>query len=190
MREAGPEQRGVAGRVKGAGAIFLLAVAAGTGVAILIRRGSRIAGGQLGAARHSLYAMPDRWWWEKTPSEDKLCYRRKTDALNKFRSWNQGVIDDWGGETAKGSRGEFDALTKFEVSPTDIAEALWVSLPPPPRGRKYCLEDIDVDALNETSPGQGHPVGFQLPDYVIEAKLLEEEYERYRDLPPSNDVPF
>lgn len=137
----------------------------------------------LSSARHSLYAMPDRWWQEKIPSEDKLCYRRKTDALNKFREWNQAVIEDWGGMTAKGSKGEFDALTKFEVAPTDIAEALWVSIPPPPRGRKFCLEDIDLEALNDTSPAVDHPVGFQLPDYIIEAKLLEEEYERYRHHP-------
>lgn len=170
---------------------IVLLVGVGVGVSVLIRRGSRIAGGQLGSAKHSLAAMPDRWWQAKIPTEDKLCYRIKTDALNKFRDRNQDVIDQWGGETAKGSRGEFDALTKFGVLPTDIAEALWVSLPPPPPGRKFCLEDIDIDALNDTSPGRNHPVGFQLPDYVLEAKIIEEEYERYRDLKPDNDdVPF
>lgn len=156
---------------------------AGAGVALLIRKGSRIAGGQLGAARHSLYAMPDRWWNEKIPRQDKLCYRRKTDALNKFRDWNQAVIDAWGGETAKGSGGEFDALTKFEVAPTDIAEALWASLPAPGRHRKFCLEDIDIEALNNTSPGINHPVGFQLPDYVVESKLLEEVAKRQAEAP-------
>lgn len=169
----------------------LLVAAGGVGVALLIRRGTRIADGQLGAAKHSLYAMPGLWWRKKPPKENKLCYRRKTDALNKFRDWNFDVIEEWGGITAKGSRGEFDALTKFEVSPTDIAEALWVSLPAVPRGRKYCLEDIDVEALNDTSPGKSHPVGFQLPDYVHEAKLIAEEQERYLLEPGNNgDVPF
>lgn len=133
----------------------------------------------LGAAKHSLYSMPDRWWVTKVP-KDRLCYKTKTEALRKFMDWNTGVVEDYGGPTAKGSRGEFDALTKFEVSPTNIAEALWVSLPAPPRGRQYCLEDIDVEALNDTSPGKDHPVGFQLPDFVLESRLVEDEYEYYR----------
>lgn len=171
-------------------AIAVLLAAAGTGVALLIRRGSRIARGQtLQGARHSLYAMPDRWWNEKTPSDAKLCYKLKTDALNAFMDWNSDVVEEYGGPTAKGSRGEFDAMTKYGVLPTDIAEAVWVSLPSPVRGRKFCLEDIDVEALNETSPGRSHDVGFQLPDYVVEAKLLEKEYDHYRYL-ETDEVPF
>lgn len=174
--------------MKGAVVLGLLAGVSSAGVALLIRRGSRIAGGQLGSAKHSLAVMPARWWQAKIPKENRLCYRIKTDALNKFRDRNQDVIEQWGGITAKGSRGEFDALTKYGVLPTDIAEALWVSMPPPPPpGHKFCLEDIDVDALNDTSPGRNHPVGFQLPDYVLEAKLIEEEHERYRDPKPDND---
>lgn len=168
-------------------AISLLG-AAGIGVAMLIRSGQRSARVQLGGAKHSLVAMPRDWWRGRAPREDKLCYKTKTDALNKFREWNQDVIEEWGGEDARGSRGEFDALTKYEASPVTIAEALWVALPPPVRGKKYCLDDIDVDALNETSPGQNHDVGFQLPDYVIEAKLIEEEYRRYADSLSSVDI--
>ena len=167
-----------------------LMVAAGSGVAFLIRRGSRIASGHLGGAKHSLYAMPDRWWTEKAPRQEKLCYKRKTDALNAFLDWNSDVVEEYGGMTAKGSSGEFDAMTKYGVLPTDIAEAAWVSLPAPVRGRKFCLEDIDVEALNDTSPGRNHDIGFQLPDYVVEAKLLEEQYERYRDMESYDEVPF
>jgi hypothetical protein len=65
---------------------------------------------------------------------------------------------------------------------------------PPAFGkRRYCLEDIDVDALNDTSPAKGHPVGFQLPDYVVEHRLLEEEkrhYETQYDYDADNEVPF
>lgn len=148
------------------------------------------APGDLSSAKHSLYAMPDRWWTGKPPREEKLCYKRKTDAMLMFLDWNQNVVEEYGGATAKGSHGEFDAMTKHGALPTDIAEAVWVSLPAPARGRKFCLEDIDVDALNDTSPGRSHDVGFQLPDYVVEAKLLEQEYEHYRDLDPMDDVPF
>lgn len=161
------------------GAAIGLALAGGAGILFLLLRRAR-AGGALGSAKHSLYAMPDRWWETKVPRENKLCYRTKTEALRKFMDWNFAVIDDYGGPTAKGSRGEFDALTKYEVAPTDISEALWVALPAPPRGRQFCLDDIDLAALNDTSPGRDHPVGFQLPDYVLEEKLLEQEYERYR----------
>jgi hypothetical protein len=163
------------------GAAIGLAIAGGLGIAFLILK-KRRAGAELDGAKHLLYAMPDRWWTRKIPTKDKLCYKTKTEALRKFMEFNQGVIDDYGGPTAKGSRGEFDAFTRFDVRPTDIAQALWVSLPCPPRGRPFCLEDIDVETLNATSPGQDHPVGFKLPDYVVEADLIEQEYEHYRSL--------
>jgi hypothetical protein len=124
----------------------------------------------------SLRAMPDRWWTKPAPREDRICYRSKTDALNKFRQHNQAVIDDWGGMTASGSRGEFDALTKHGAAPINIAEALWLALPP--RG-PFCLDELDVEALNDTSAGRDHPVGFQLPDYVLETELVRKEAEYY-----------
>jgi hypothetical protein len=131
-----------------------------------------------------LRAMPDRWWTRRAPAGAKLCYASKTDALNKFREWNQQVIDEYGGETAGGSRGEFDALTRHGALPKNIAEALWLALPPERThyGRgPFCLEDIDVEALNETSAGQNHPTGFTLPEYVSE-KLIDRKYEEhYRD---------
>jgi hypothetical protein len=104
-----------------AAAAFGILGGAAVGVALLIRKGQRELGAQLGARRHQMAAMPDRWWQQDAPREDKLCYSTKTDALNKFREWNQDLIDDWGGETAMGSRGEFDALTKYEIAPKNIA---------------------------------------------------------------------
>lgn len=138
------------------------------------RRGVKLAGG-----KDVLKAMPDRWWQKRAPAGDRLCYATKTDALNKFREWNQRVIDDYGGETAGGSRGEFDALTKHGALPKNIAEALWLALPPEKtRKGQFCLEDIDVQALNETSPGQNHAAGFTLPEYVSE-KLIDRRYEEH-----------
>lgn len=140
------------------------------------RRGTRLA--DVDGGKEALRAMPDRWWTRRIPRDSKLCYASKTDALNVFRSWNQSVIDEYGGETAGGSRGEFDALTKYGALPTNIAEALWLALPAEKtRKGHYCLEDIDVEALNQTSAGQ-HGAGFVLPEYVAE-KLIDRQYEEY-----------
>jgi hypothetical protein len=154
--------------------VALLAGGAAVGLAAWVSRrsGRRLA--DVDGGEDVLRAMPDRWWTRRIPREDRLCYATKTDALNKFRSWNQAVIDEYGGETAGGSRGEFDAMTKHGALPTNIAEALWLSLPPERTryGRgPFCIEDIDVEALNETSAGQGHPAGFTLPEYVSERQI-------------------
>ena len=146
------------------------------------RRGKRLADvADVDGGPEVLRAMPDRWWTKRAPRESKLCYATKTDALNKFREWNQAVIDDYGGETAQGSKGEFDAMTKHGALPKNIAEALWIALPPEKTryGKgPFCLEDIDVEALNETSAGQHSVTGFTLPEFVSE-RLIDKEYERY-----------
>jgi hypothetical protein len=132
-------------------------------------------------AKESLQTMPHGWWLKRAPRSDRLCYDTKTDAMNKFREWNQAVIDNWGGETAAGSKGEFDAMTKHGARPKNVVEALWVALPPE-RTRygkgPFCLTDIDIEALNETSPGKDHVTGFTLPEYVSEA-LIDKRYEEY-----------
>lgn len=140
------------------------------------RRGTRLA--DVDGGKDVLRTMPDRWWTRRVPRDAKLCYATKTDAMNVFRSWNQQVIDAYGGETAGGSRGEFDAMTKYGALPHNIAEALWLALPPERHSRRgFCLEDIDVEALNETSPGrQGS--GFMLPEYVSES-LIDRQYEEH-----------
>lgn len=133
--------------------------------------------------KESLRVMPKTWWQKRAPKADRICYSSKTAALNKFREHNQAVIDAWGGETAKGSRGEFDALSKWGATPTTIAEAIWLALPPERvnygKG-PFCLTEIDVEALNDTAPGRNHPVGFQLPDFVHEAEGRREEEAWYR----------
>jgi len=124
------------------------------------------------------------WWHRKPPREPKVCYPTKTDALNAFREVNWRVIDEWGGIDAEGSGGEFDAVNnryglKGKDKVRSIGEALWVAMPP---GRPFCLDELDLDTLNETDPGREHPVGFRLPNYVEEAILDREQAEYYRQM--------
>jgi hypothetical protein len=41
---------------------------------------------------------------------------------------------------------------------------------------------VDVDLLNDTSPGKEHHVGFLLPDYVHERLLEKQETEYYAQM--------
>lgn len=146
--------------------------------------------------------MPKGWWNKKAPKKERDCYRRKRDALNKFREYNQRVIDDYGGESYEQSPAEFDAINRKyglegKRKVQSIAEALWVALPaerPKPFGRPFCISSIDLEALNDTSPGKYHPVGFRMPSYIFEEGVEAEEAAYYREqerreLEPSY-VPF
>lgn len=121
--------------------------------------------------------MPRNWWTRRAPRRTRVCYPSKTDALNVFRQHNQDVIDNYGGESYAQSPAEFDAINhKYGIRVRTIAEALWASMPPE---SPYCLDSIDVEALNDTSPGREHPIGFQLPDWVEEERWLRREAEHY-----------
>lgn len=173
-----------------------LALAAALGglsaVALIADRPRRIRR-QLQGAREALYAMPPRWFKARAPREERNCYRRKTDALNVFRERNQDVIDAYGGESYAQSPAEFDALNvKYGLrrggrQVRSIAEALWVAMPSDP---PYCLSRIDIDALNETSPGREHPVGFQLPNFIYEDDVRRAEADWYRSRYEDERVPF
>ena len=161
-----------------------------------LQRGKHL--GDVDGAREQLAAMPRRWFRKNAPRANRACYRSKTDALNKFREWNQGVIDDYGGESYRQSPQEFDAINRKyglegNVRVRSIAEALWVAMPPEPakRGRsdEFCLSSIDVDALNDTSPGRDHAVGFQLPDYLHDESFEARQAAHYRRRRSSATLP-
>lgn len=141
-----------------------------------------------------LDAPPRRWWNRKMPRKRKLCFRRKTDALNIFRDHNQLLIDTYGGEDARHRPAEFDAMNdELELRGRrrirTIADALWYSLKPSD-GPPWCIDDIDLDLLNRTTPGQ-HGAGFTFPDYVqdaVEARRAERYYEsEYVEAGPATD---
>lgn len=163
------------------------AAAIGVGVGLLAgrRRRPELLGevGDIDGGVEAIRAMPKGWWQKAPPVKDKLCYGSKTEALNKFREWNQGVVDDYGGMSSGGSGGEFDALTKWGALPKNLAEAFWLALPPERVNfgvGPFCLDQIDVGALNETSAGRDHPVGFQLPDFVMAAEIAKRERQYHR----------
>lgn len=136
------------------------------------------APGDLGAA-------PRLWWRKPLPksASSKVCFRTKTDALNVFADYNRSTIDNYGGEDAVHRPSEFDAINHIydltgKRKVRTIAQALWESL----RTKRgpYCLDDINVQLLNRTAPGE-KGVGFQIPAAAEEAALVSEEATYYED---------
>ena len=126
-------------------------------------------------------AAPKNWWKRPVP-EAKRCYRTKGEALKLFIDTNRDVIDNYGGESYKVGTSEFDAVNhKYDASARSIVDAVWAALPSkkPP----YCLEDIDIEALNDTSPA--HEGGsFRLPDFLSDDQPL---YDPDAVRPPPKD---
>lgn len=74
---------------------------------------------------------------------------------------------------------EFEAVNhKYGTRARTLAEAMWVALRS--TRRPYCLDDIDLEALNDTDPGR-RMGGFQLPDWYHEARAAEEQERYYRE---------
>lgn len=170
------------------------ALAGGAVVALYLTRGRRHR--PVEGARESLIAMPRDWDRETRRGPPPVCYRTKSAALRAFKDANLDVIERSGGLHFVHGEAEFDAMNERldlmgKPRVRTLAQALWVAMPP---GRPYCLDRVDVDLLNETTPGKEHPVGFRLPDHVIQADLFRREQEHYRDQAPSedgsSDVPF
>lgn len=151
--------------------------------------------------------MPDRWWNKKPPAEDKMVYKTKTDALNKFLDYNWNVVEQWGGPNRKDLPTEYEAINhKYDLKGkraiTTLAQAVWWSMPGP---KPWRLENIDVNLLNETMPGihaqRETGVGFRLPDFAEEQLMAEAEADWWRGqgaeprrwkcaYPHEEDVPF
>jgi hypothetical protein len=134
--------------------------------------------------------MPARWYDRQPPRRDKVCYRTKSAALNKFRDWNYAIIEDYGGISYNVSPAEFDAINHFyglkgKRAVRNIAQALWAVMPP---GRPFCLTDIDLDTLNRTSPAREARREFQLPDYVHDWLAMRQQERYYRSY--RSEVPF
>lgn len=153
---------------------FLAGAAILAGAALLARRRARPARG--------LDGMVDRWWEPPRPPAPKVCYRSKSAALREFVEANRGIIENYGGITQKESPAEFDAINhkyglRGKAAVRSIAQALWAAMPP---GRPYCLDAIDLDALNDTSPAREANDEFRLPEHVFVMRELakEEEYHQ------------
>ena len=134
-------------------------------------------------ARRPVHSVQREGWWKKAaPSEDHVCYDTKTKALKAFLDTNYEIVQNYGGADYGVSPSEFDSvnhkygLTGKRVA-TTIAEAVWAAMP---EGKPFCLDRIDLDALNDTSPARESHLAFRLPDYVYEAELAAEQERYYR----------
>lgn len=124
------------------------------------------------------------WWQKSTPDEDRVCYDTKTKALKAFLDTNYQIVQNYGGVDYAVSTAEFDSINhKYDLrgkrAATTIAQAVWAAMP---EGKPFCLDRIDVDALNDTSPARETHLSFRLPDYVYEAGIAAEEEKYYRSL--------
>lgn len=135
------------------------------------------------ARERAIPPMPRDWWapYPKQPDEQAMCYRTKTDALLAFLAYNWRAVEEWGGLDRADLPSEFDAINakyglKGRRQVRTLAQAAWWSLPGP---APWCLDKIDVELLNATSPGihaqRELGVGFELPDYAAEEALAADE---------------
>lgn len=145
----------------------------------------------------ALDAPPKEWWRRTRPRTIQRCYRTKSDALRVFLDENVDLVERWGGPDIPSGCSEFDSINRKyglerpkECART-LATAVWYALRGSGHrgGPPYCLDDIDLDALNDTSPGHMQQ-GFRLPDVIEEERWAREEERYYREREDSSDVPF
>lgn len=132
------------------------------------------------------------WWRQPVPRADRVCYRTKTEALNKFLEANWRLVEAWGGPNRRDAPTEFEALNhryglRGDRQVDTIARAAWWALGGP---GPWCLENINLDLLNETGPARHaeRELGesFRLPDYAEEARHMaqwEAEYPEHEEVP-------
>lgn len=133
----------------------------------------------------NLGRAPRLWWKGPIPRKVKACYPTKQTLLRLFIDENRNIIENYGGIDYQVSPAEFDAINhKYDLTGREaarsIADAVWAALPPQPR-RKYCFEDIDLAALNDTSPVREAGISFRLPDAIEEQRLSAQEAQWYRE---------
>ena len=137
---------------------------------------------KLTAGQDDLGRYVPNWWRQKSPRSGGACFARKTDALNVFVDNNLHVVEPWGIDRPA-SGGEFDAINeRYDLRGKrrvrTLARALWEAMPP---GAPYCLDEIDLATLNDTTPAK-EAGGFRLPDEAAEWRWLKHEEGAYRSL--------
>ena len=123
---------------------------------------------------------PPKWWHRPSP-KPRACYRTKADALKAFLDTNSDIVENYGGADYEVSPSEFDAINhKYDLkgkrAARSIADAVWHAMPV---GKPFCLDRIDLDALNDTSPAREAGVAFRLPDINYELQAQAEEARHY-----------
>lgn len=141
-----------------------------------------------------LAGVPDDWWRHHKIQPEMSCYATKTAALQAFRDYNRAQIEEWGGLDRKDSAEEYDAINhkhalKGKRAVRTLSRAIWEAMP----GKApFCLDKIDIELLNETSPGQSGN-GFRLPEWVGAEGINEKEeayYLKRREAEAEAEIPF
>ena len=124
---------------------------------------------------------PTPWWLDTEPfDENAVCYPTRSQALRAFVDANQHAIDAAGGLRQVATDGSWDAVNeryglRGRAKVKSVREALEAVMP---AGKPYCLDQLDLETLNETRPAQ-EAGGFRLPDAVEEARLVERQAREY-----------
>lgn len=151
----------------------------------LVTLGGALAGlaaSRLAAKAGALGGVPANWWIP-APPRPKLCYPTKRKALMEIVDANRALIEQYKGLSNREGAAEFDALNhkyglKGKHAVHSIGEALWVAMPV---GRPYCLDQFDLDALNDTSPVREAGTPFVLPDHAYALAWQRDAAKYYRD---------
>ena len=111
----------------------------------------------------------------------KVCYPTKRDAARAFIGANLEIVQGWGGLDQVSTGGEFDAINERygltgKKRARTLADAIWSALP---ARRPFCLDRVDLDALNETQPAR-ELGAFRLPDVAAVASLEADREDRPR----------
>lgn len=150
-------------------------------IAQVLSRGNALRGKHVKLAHSTQLA---NWWRKASPEEDRVCYDTKTKALKAFLDTNYEIVQNYGGADYAVGTSEFDAINhKYNLrgnrAAKTIAQAVWAAMP---EGKPFCLDRIDLDALNDTSPARESHLAFRLPDFVYETGIAADEERYYRSL--------
>lgn len=124
---------------------------------------------------------PEGWWRRKVSSE-RLCYPTKAEALTAFLQANWELVAHYSGPDHEESPAEFDAINhKYDLKGKrrvrSIADAVWVAMPV---GKPYCLDRLDLEALNDCAPARDFGRPFILPSAAYDEIAARKEAEHYR----------
>ncbi|MBT8453920.1 MAG: DNA cytosine methyltransferase [Deltaproteobacteria bacterium] len=128
---------------------------------------------------------PPKGWTDKpAPTADTMCYRTKTDALNKFLDYNWRIVEEVfrGPNFDHGYEG-FDNISDYQALKgkrrvNTLAKAVWFALPGP---KPWCLDNINLDLLNDSDIAQRAGARFSLPSFAEEQKMIEQEEEYWKE---------
>lgn len=132
--------------------------------------------------QHPSQNPPRDWWKGKDTPRDRLCYPTKREALRAFLHENYDIVLYYGGENHEESPAEFDSINhkyglKGKRAVRSIADAVWVAMP---SGRPFCLDRIDLEALNGISPARELDRAWRLPSAAHASIQARKEAEHYR----------